>query len=71
MHIDTFISVGAAVYTESLFKGGSVKGESFLDQQFWLYLYGMSVATFVHVVTNPTYGISNLAHSFSGKSSIT
>ncbi len=28
-------AVGAAVFTESLFKGGSAKGENFLHQQFW------------------------------------
>ena len=44
-------SVGAAVYTESLFKGGNSSGEKFLDQQFWLYLYGFFVASFVHVVS--------------------
>jgi len=41
-------SVGAAVYTESLFK---TEGENFLDQQFWLYLYGLGVASLVHLIT--------------------
>ncbi len=57
-------SVGAAVYTESLFKSGGAKGESFLDQQFWLYLYGMGVASVVHLASNPTYGPADLAESF-------
>merc|ERR1712018_290661 len=50
-------SVGAAVYTEQLFKSGSVKNESFLHQQFWLYLYGAIVASMVHMITNPQYTI--------------
>jgi len=41
-------SVGAALYTESLFKK---QGENFLDQQFWLYFYGMWVAAGVHVIS--------------------
>eukprot|EP00092_Neocalanus_flemingeri_P017436 GFUD01018861.1.p1 GENE.GFUD01018861.1~~GFUD01018861.1.p1 ORF type:complete len:378 (-),score=110.75 GFUD01018861.1:36-1169(-) len=41
-------SVGAAVYTESLFK---TSGENFLEQQFWLYFYGVFVATGVHLVS--------------------
>merc|ERR1712156_1173938 len=43
-------SVGAAVYTESLFK---TSGENFLEQQFWLYFYGALVASSVHFVTAP------------------
>jgi len=43
-------SVGAAVYTESLFK---TSGEKFLEQQFWLYLYGTVVASAVHVISAP------------------
>ena len=46
--IAAFNSVCAAVYTESLFK---TSGENFLEQQFWLYLYGALVATAVHLVT--------------------
>ena len=46
--VSSFNSVGAAVYTESLFK---TSGENFLEQQFWLYFYGMFVATGVHVVS--------------------
>merc|ERR1740137_313824 len=46
--VSSFNSVGAAVYTESLFK---TSGENFLDQQFWLYFYGMFVAAGVHVVS--------------------
>jgi len=41
-------SVGAAVYTESLFKK---EGENFLEQQFWLYFYGIFVAAAVHVIS--------------------
>ena len=48
--VSSFNSVGAAVYTEQLFKAG---GENFLEQQFWLYGYGMLVAAGVHVVTSP------------------
>ncbi len=51
--------MGAAVYTEQLFKSGSVKGETFLDQQFWLYFYGAIVAGIVHFITNPTYSFVN------------
>ena len=54
------------MYTETLFKSGGAKGESFLDQQFWLYLYGACVATVVHVASNPTYGVGSLAASFGG-----
>ena len=46
--VSSFNSVGAAVYTESLFKSS---GENFLEQQFWLYLYGMLVAAAVHAVS--------------------
>ena len=46
--VSSFNSVGAGVYTESLFK---TSGENFLEQQFWLYFYGMFVATGVHVVS--------------------
>ncbi len=53
-------SVGAAVYTEQLFKSGNV-GESFLDQQFWLYSYGSLVAFLVHLISNPAYFVPELA----------
>ena len=35
-----------------------MSGENFLEQQFWLYLYGMLVAGAVHIVsaTNTTFG---------------
>ena len=56
------ISVCAAVYTESLYK---TAGEDFLEQQFWLYLYGALVATAVHLVTveqvNPLVYLAALA----------
>jgi len=48
-------SVGSSVYTEQLFKNSNNKGESFLDQQFWLYAYGAIVASTVHFVSRPTY----------------
>eukprot|EP00090_Calanus_glacialis_P043853 TRINITY_DN7774_c0_g1_i4.p1 TRINITY_DN7774_c0_g1~~TRINITY_DN7774_c0_g1_i4.p1 ORF type:complete len:367 (-),score=97.63 TRINITY_DN7774_c0_g1_i4:55-1155(-) len=55
--VSSFNSVGAAVYTESLFK---TSGENFLEQQFWLYFYGMFVAAGVHVVSSQN--ISPLHH---------
>ena len=60
-------SVGAAVYTETLFKSGGVKGESFLDQQFWLYLYGIFVASTVHLISNPHYGINGFITDIGGE----
>ena len=54
MIISYLISVGAAVYTEQLFKSGS-KGETFLDQQFWLYFYGILVTSMVHFISVPYY----------------
>lgn len=60
-------SVGAAVYTEQLFKSGSNKGETFLDQQFWLYSYGAIVATTVHFISKPTYVVSNLIQDLESK----
>ena len=58
-------AVGAAVYTETLFKSGGGKGESFLDQQFWLYLYGIGVASTVHVLSGANYGLPSLLKDFS------
>jgi len=59
--VSSFNSVGAAVYTESLFK---TSGENFLEQQFWLYFYGMFVSTGVHLVSaaniNPIHAFSEL-----------
>jgi len=49
-------SVGAAVYTESLFKAA---GENFMEQQFWLYFYGAIVASAVHFITAPSLNIVN------------
>ena len=51
-------SVGAAVYTEQLFK--TSKAVSFLDQQFWLYTYGLIVSISVHFITDTTYTTSEL-----------
>ncbi len=64
-----YFSVGAAVYTETLFKSGGGKGETFLDQQFWLYLYGMAVATVVHIFTGANYGPASFFSDVSGMSS--
>jgi len=47
------ISVAAALFTESLFKNS---GENFLDQQFWLYVYGFFVSTMVHVLSSKNVG---------------
>jgi len=58
-------SVGAAVYTEQLFKSGT-KNESFLDQQFWLYTYGAIIASLVHFITNPSYVPSNFIQDLQG-----
>jgi len=48
--VSSFNSVGVSVYQEQLFKNS---GENFLDQQFWLYFYGMIVATVVHLISAP------------------
>lgn len=58
-------SVGAAVYTEQLFKSGS-KGESFLDQQFWLYFYGILVASGLHLMNTPGYAAQSLIKDVQG-----
>jgi drug/metabolite transporter (DMT)-like permease len=63
--VSSFNSVGAAVYTESLFK---TSGENFLEQQFWLYFYGMFVATGVHVVSAQNI---NPFHDFAVLSDVT
>merc|ERR1712025_639773 len=49
--VSSFNSVGVSIYQEQLFKNS---GENFLEQQFWLYLYGMGVAAMVHVVSAPS-----------------
>lgn len=62
------VSVCAAVYTESLFKsGGATKGESFLDQQFWLYFYGILISVVVHIIPNPYYGIGQYIRDVESK----
>merc|ERR1712241_1135395 len=48
--VSSFNSVGVSVYQEQLFKNS---GENFLEQQFWLYLYGMLVASVVHIISSP------------------
>jgi len=63
------ISVSAAVYTESLFKSGGGGGageraDTFLDQQFWLYLYGALVASVIHLSGNSSYFVSAFVDDF-------
>ncbi len=41
-------------------------GETFLDQQFWLYLYGLGVSSVVHFMGNPTYGAKNYIQDVRG-----
>jgi hypothetical protein len=36
-------------------------GENFLDQQFWLYLYGMWVAGAVHIISAPNFSLGSMA----------
>merc|ERR1712142_47316 len=60
------ISVTAAIYTEKLFKSGS-GSDTFLDQQFWLYLYGTMVATFIHC-SYKSYFILSFISDFQGMS---
>jgi hypothetical protein len=55
------------VYTEQLFKSGGTKGESFLDQQFWLYLYGAMVASMVHFISKPAYTFALFTEDVLGK----
>jgi len=55
--------VGAAVYTETLFKGGS----NFLHQQFWLYFYGAIIALGVHWISLPFYQLNDFVLDFKGK----
>ncbi len=52
------LTVAAAVYTEHLFKTGVLKKECFLEQQFWLYLYGAAVALCVHMISQPNYTLN-------------
>ena len=44
-------------------------GENFLDQQFWLYLYGMMVASLVHIVCSPNFIPSHVLNSLNSTSS--
>ena len=60
-------SVGAALYTESLFKSNTVKGETFLDQQFWMYFYETGMAILLHSLTNPSYSVMSLISDLLGK----
>lgn len=67
--VSSFNSVGVSIYQEQLFKVKTHlaifktfrliipcqnSGENFLEQQFWLYLYGMGVAGMVHIVSAPS-----------------
>jgi len=68
------ISVSAAVYTERLFKSGSVgahedrPADTFLDQQFWLYLYGTAVASAIHLSGDPSYFVGSFISDFTNMS---
>ena len=56
----------AATYTESQFKGGALKGETFLEQQFWLYIYSSAIACLVHVMSDTSYGLVKLSIDLQG-----
>ena len=68
------IAVSAAVYTERLFKSGSVgahedrPADTFLDQQFWLYLYGTVVASAIHLSGDPSYFVGSFISDFTNMS---
>ena len=61
-----YILVGAALYTEHLFKSSNVKGETFLDQQFWMYFYESLVAILLHSITNSSYTAMSLISNLLG-----
>jgi len=63
--VSSFNSVGVSVYQETLFKNS---GENFLEQQFWLYLYGMMVASAVHIVSAPVIISSDIISSLTSSS---
>ena len=46
--------MAGALYTENLFKKGSNRF-SFMEQQFWLYLYSSIVALIIHHAVHPSY----------------
>ena len=48
--------MAGALYTETLFKKGSNRF-SFMEQQFWLYLYSSVVALIIHHTVYPDYGL--------------
>ena len=52
--IDHPKTVAGALYTETLFKKGSIRF-SFMEQQFWLYLYSSIVALVIHHSIHPYY----------------
>ena len=57
--------MAAAVYSEVLFRtSGLHKGDTFLEQQFWLYCYSLSFALTGHLSTRPGYGLSQFASDF-------
>merc|ERR1719431_303022 len=60
-------SVGAAVYMESLFK---TSGQNFMEQQIWLYFYGVLVSSVMHMITatnvNPMDAIDKLLSGSEG-----
>lgn len=56
----SIISVLAALYTEILFKSGSVNHNDFLEKQFWLYFYGVIISSLLHCVGTSNYGVQSL-----------
>ena len=81
--VSSFNSVGVSIYQEQLFKVIDTfilnqafadlfllqnSGENFLEQQFWLYLYGMGVAGMVHVVSAPSLLPGPILDQLSGAS---
>ena len=59
-----WLTVCAAIYTEYLFKKKDKNDDTFLEQQFWLYLYGMFTSLVLHIINNPAYGPIDTMQSF-------
>ncbi len=57
------LSVSACLYTEMLFKDKS-RGFSFMEQQFWLYLYGAVITYGGHYLNHPDYSAQDAARDF-------
>jgi len=62
--ISSINSVGVSIYQELLFKNS---GENFLEQQFWLYFYGLIVSSLGHFIsvtdTFPSEHVLNILQS--------